>query len=88
MDVEPEVTIGIGTKECVEKKDKFEILEQVLDEKTGRLVYRRCGVMQVEPSKIWDNDEESDNYQEEGATVLKGKVKNIYPSMLVRQTNK
>lgn len=88
MDVEPEVTIGIGTKECVEKKDKFEILEQVVDEKTGRVVYKRCGVMQVDPSKIWDNDEESDNYQEEGATVLKGKVKNIYPSMLVRQTNK
>lgn len=88
MEVEPEVTIGIGTREGVDKKDKFEVLEQVADEKTGAVVYKRCGVMQVEPTKIWDNDEDSDNYREEGATVLKGKLKNIYPGMLVRQANK
>jgi len=45
----------IGLKEGLEKGDKFEVLEQTLDEKTNRTKYVRVGTISVEKDKIWDN---------------------------------
>ncbi len=49
------LTAKIGLKESLEKGDKFEVLEQELDEKTGRTTYVRQGVIKVDGSQIWDN---------------------------------
>ena len=86
--VDPEFTAEIGTYESVEGKDKYEILEQRINDKTGRVEYVRKGVLTVDPKKIWDNDPESEKYQPEGATVLTGKVKDVLPGSLIRRTKK
>ncbi len=49
------LTAKIGLKESLEKGDKFEVLEQELDEKTGKTKYVRQGVIKVDGSQIWDN---------------------------------
>jgi len=49
------LTAKIGLKEGLEKGDKYEVLEQVLDEQTNRTKYVRKGVITVEKDKIWDN---------------------------------
>lgn len=78
----------IGTYDSVEGKDKYEVLEEVYDEKTNRTKYVRLGVLTVDPKNIWDNDPESENYQEVGKTLLVGKVKNAYTGCLIRRTKK
>ena len=86
--VSPEFTAEIGTYESVEGKDKYEIFEQRINDKTGRVEYVRKGVLTVDPKKIWDNDPDSEKYQPEGATVLTGKVKDVLPGSLIRRTKK
>jgi hypothetical protein len=49
------LTAKIGLKESLEKGDKFEVLEQELDEKTGKTKYVRQGVIKVDGAQIWDN---------------------------------
>jgi len=49
------ITAKIGLKEGLEAGDKFEVLEQVLDEKTGRTTYKRVGKIKVKSGMIWDN---------------------------------
>ena len=49
------LTAKIGLKEGLEAGDKFEVLEQVLDEKTGRTKYERKGKIKVIGDQIWDN---------------------------------
>lgn len=49
------ITAKIGLKEGLEEGDKFEVLEQVLDEKTGKTKYEKKGVIKVEKGMIWDN---------------------------------
>ena len=44
----------IGTKEGIEKGDKFEVLEQLIDE-DGLTSYKRVGTIKVDPKNIWDN---------------------------------
>ena len=78
----------IGTYDSVEGKDKYEVLEEVFDEKTQRTKYVRLGVLTVDPKNIWDNDPESPNFQEQGRTLLQGKVKHAYSGCLIRRTKK
>ena len=86
----------IGMKEGVEGNDKYEVLEQVIDKKTGLTVYKQVGVVKADKKNIWDNrynmaelegvdtgDKETGNKEIEG-THFKG-GKNIMPGMLLRQ---
>ncbi len=49
------ITARIGMKEGVEGGEKFEVLEQSIDPKTQRTVYKRKGVISVEKNLVWDN---------------------------------
>lgn len=49
------ITAKIGLKEGVEKGDKFEVLEQVVDPETGRTKYVGKGKIVVDKNLIWDN---------------------------------
>lgn len=49
------ITAKIGMKEGLEGDEKFEVLEQTIDEKTGKTKYIRKGVISVDKNKIWDN---------------------------------
>lgn len=87
----------IGLKEGVEKGDKYEVLEQIVDEK-GKVSYKRKGVITVDKKNIWDNrfaagetplDEEGNPIEVDNSiefTHFKG-GKGYYPGMLIRQIN-
>ena len=45
----------IGLKEGVKGGDKFEVLEQTIDSKTGKTKYVSKGKITVDRKKIWDN---------------------------------
>ncbi len=82
----------IGLKEGLEKGDKYEVLEQTVDE-NGRTKYVRKGVITVD-KQIWDNRYMAGEAQvdEEGKPVrhdieyslFKGSGK-YYPGLLIRQ---
>lgn len=81
----------IGTKEGLEKGDKFEVLEQVLTEE-GKTEYKRKGIIKVD--QVWDNsitEEEMEELKRQGKlpeiqyTTFKGSG-NYYPGMLIKQT--
>lgn len=48
------ITAGIGLKEGVNAKSKFEVLEQIQEE-DGSIIYKRVGVIAPDPNLIWDN---------------------------------
>lgn len=78
----------IGLKEGLEKGDKFEVLEQVID-KNGRTTYKRKGIIKVDPKNIWDNRfgaSEQTVGQQQPYTLFQGS-KNYYSGMLIRQIN-
>ncbi|MCX4281603.1 hypothetical protein [Alistipes muris] len=83
------LTADIGTKECVEKGDKYEVLEKTINPKTNKVDYKRKALLEVETvgNNITDGSEE---VGEDAATrtTFKGKAKNLYPGMLLRQTTK
>lgn len=80
----------IGLKEGLEKGDKYEVLEQYIDEE-GRTRYDRKGLIRVDKD-IWDNrymaaeEREAEGRTDEGidATLFKGGGK-FYPGLLIRQ---
>ncbi|WP_127844300.1 hypothetical protein [Psychroflexus aestuariivivens] len=80
----------IGLKEGLEKGDKFEVLEQVLDE-DGRTSYKRIGTIKVDKKQIWDNTfmaEEAENAEKtEDFTLFKGNSNKYASGMLIRQIN-
>jgi hypothetical protein len=82
------ITAKIGLKEGLEKGDKYEVLEQVIN-KEGKTEYNRVGVIKVEKNLIWDNrymaDEE--NPTELEYTTFSGSKNKYYPGMLIRQIN-
>lgn len=85
------LTADIGTKECVEKGDKYEVLEKSIDKKTNRTVYKRKGLLVVDVvgNNIDDGSEEiEDGASMQTQTIFKGKSKGLYTGMLLRQTNK
>ena len=49
------ITAKIGMKEGLEAGDKFEVLEQNMDEKTGKTVYKKVGKIKIMKDMIWDN---------------------------------
>jgi hypothetical protein len=79
----------IGLKENIDKRSKFEALEASKDELTGKITYKRIGLLKVNKKKIWDNqyeakvDKKNKNAFLEG-TELKG-CKACYPGVLIRQ---
>lgn len=91
------LTAKIGLKEGVENGDKYEVLEQTVDE-LGKVKYNRKGVITVEKNKIWNNkfapgeeplDEEGNPIKSDYTldfTSFKG-GKGYYPGMLIRQIN-
>lgn len=91
------LTAKIGLKEGVENGDKYEVLEQTIDE-LGKVQYKRKGVITVEKNKIWNNkfapgeepvDEEGNPIKSDYTldyTSFKG-GKGYYPGMLIRQIN-
>lgn len=88
ISVEPNITAHIGLKEGITKDSKFEVLEA--QEKDGRIVYKRIGVIKPIETKIWDNRFMA---SEEGAygadlgctTFVKESGKDLYPGLLIRQ---
>lgn len=79
----------IGLKEGLEKGDRYEVLEQVLN-KDGRTEYKKVGTIKVDGSQIWDNEyyltgetPSTGNYIDR--TLFTGGNSKIYPGMLIRQ---
>lgn len=84
LNTEP-IAAQIGTKEDIERGDKFEVLEQVLDE-DGTTYYDKVGTIKVD--KVWDNAylaDEVDPNNEINYTTFKGSAKKLAPGMLIRQ---
>ena len=80
----------IGLKEGLEKGDKFEVLEQTINEE-GKTEYKRKGIIKVD--EVWDNSlsiEEMEELKKQGKltgnqyTTFKG-AGNYYPGMLIKQ---
>ncbi len=84
------IAAQIGLKEGLEKGDRFEVLEQVIDE-DGRTSYKRVGTIKVDPDKIWDNsylhEENSEVVNSNPFTEFKGSNNKYYSGMLIRQIN-
>ena len=49
------ITAKIGKKEGLEGGEKFEVLEQNIDPKTGASTYKKIGVIKADKALIWDN---------------------------------
>ncbi|MGE0077623.1 MAG: hypothetical protein AB7S48_07175 [Bacteroidales bacterium] len=88
------VSAKIGLKEGLEKGDKYEVLEQSIDE-NGRTKYDRKGVIRVN-DPIWDNrymagEEMAADSTANPANIaidkteFKGGSSKFYPGMLIRQ---
>lgn len=79
----------IGMKEGLEGGEKFEVLEQIIDPKTGLTKYVSKGKITVDKKSLWDNrfiagtTIESESLENE-ATQFKG-GKNFHAGMLIRQ---
>lgn len=88
LSTEP-LSAKIGLKEGLEKGDKYEVLEQVIN-KEGKTEYKRIGVIKVDKNQIWDNrfnaNEENPDQTIE-YTVFTGKKNKYYAGMLIRQIN-
>jgi hypothetical protein len=81
------ITAAIGLKEGLEKGDKFEVLEQTIND-DGVTEYKRVGIIKVDHRQIWDNSylaEEDQSANKSGYTVFKGPKNKFYPGMLIRQ---
>jgi hypothetical protein len=82
------ISAKIGMKEGLEKGDKYEVLEQVINDE-GKTEYKKVGVIKVEKNMIWDNrylaDEE--NPSELEYTTFSGSKNKYYAGMLIRQIN-
>ena len=83
------ITAKIGMKEGLVGGENFEVLEQVLDEKTRLTKYVRKGKIKVSKNRIWDNrfnagEDINDKKSSETATTFSG-GKNYYSGMLIRQ---
>lgn len=92
--VEP-FSAKIGMKEGVEPGDKFEVLEQVLDEATHRTQYVKKGTLVVD-KQVWDNRymagempdpkvQADTTAPQIDRTLFKGNNKKFYKGMLLRQ---
>lgn len=81
------VTARIGLKEGLKGGERFEVLEQVVDKKTGLTKYVKKCIIKVKKKKIWDNRFNAGNEVTTSGiqgTQFKG-GKKCYPGMLIRQ---
>lgn len=93
----------IGMKEGIEPGDVYDVLEEIYDEKTGEISYKSVATVKPVKGMIWDNrfgaveeaEEGAENAEVDaasvqlGATAFKcGKIKSIYPGMLLRLKKK
>ncbi|NBC58658.1 MAG: hypothetical protein GVY05_10310 [Bacteroidetes bacterium] len=86
LSAEP-IAAKIGLKEGLEKGDKFEVLEQVLNE-DGTTEYERVTTIKVDKNHIWDNTYLADEAGAETSkpyTIFKGRNNKVAPGMLIRQ---
>jgi hypothetical protein len=86
LSAEP-IAAKIGLKEGIEKGDKFEVLEQVLNE-DGTTEYERVTTIKVDKNHIWDNTYLADETGAETSkpyTIFKGRSNKVAPGMLIRQ---
>lgn len=84
VSIEP-IAAKIGSKEGLQKGDRFEVLEQLLSE-DGTVEYKKVAEITVDPNQIWDNSylpEEIPDVDLEH-TIFKGSSKKLYPGMLIR----
>ncbi len=86
------ITAKIGMKEGVEGGDKFEVLEMVVDPKTGLTKYDVVGQIKADKKLIWDNryalspaDIDNPEQAKLSGTAFKGGGKKIMAGMLLRQ---
>ena len=87
LNTEP-LTSQIGKKEGITEKSRFEVLE--VQEKDGRTIYERVGVIKPVSDLIWDNRFMAIEEKAEGATLgyttfKKVSGRNFYPGMLIRE---
>lgn len=77
----------IGLKEGIEKGDKFEVLEQMIDDQ-GNTSYRRVGKIKVERGKIWDNTFLAKEAKKATTTsVVKPKKKGLMAKIALAKSN-
>lgn len=78
----------IGLKEGLEKGDKYEVLEQFINN-DGIPKYKRIGVIKVDKDHIWDNRymAEEENPSTIVFTKFSGSKNKYYSGMLIRQIN-
>ena len=86
------ITAQIGMKEGIEGGESFDVLEMIVNPKTGLTEYKRVGKVSADKKIIWNNiyrSKEEKVLGEDGnpitATQFKG-GKSIQPGMLLRRT--
>ena len=81
------MTAYIGTKECVEKGDKYEILIREIDPATKKEKYKSVGKIAVETvGNNMGEDNDNDKASADPFTTFKGKApKKANAGMLIRQ---
>ena len=79
------IAAKIGTKEGVQKGDRYEVLEQLLME-DGTITYKKVTEITVNPNQIWDNSYLPEEIPDAAIehTTFKGSSKKLYPGMLIR----
>ncbi len=79
------IAAKIGIKEGLQRGDRYEVLEQVVDE-NGKVTYNKVATIKVDKDKIWDNSYLPDEQPKTDLnyTIFKGKAKKLYPGMLIR----
>jgi hypothetical protein len=91
ISIEP-LAAKIGTKEGLEKGDKYEVINQI-ETPEGKTIYKRVGIITV--ATVWDNSyspEEEEELKKQGKlpeqqySTFKGSGK-YYPGMLIKQIN-
>ncbi|MDR1407373.1 MAG: hypothetical protein LBJ23_04925 [Tannerella sp.] len=90
----------IGLKEGLIDGDEYEVLERIINEKTGEETFKKTGSVKVDKATIWDNQFDADvemaEDQEAGkggastltATAFKGKVKDAHKGMYLQLSKK
>jgi len=78
----------IGLKEGLKKGDKFEVLEQFIED-DGTIGLKKIGIIKVDKNHIWDNRYKAseENPNTFSYTKFTGPKNKFYPGMLIRQIN-
>ncbi len=88
------ITAKIGMKEGLEGGERFEVLEQTLDPKTGLTTYKQKGKITVDKHLLWDNRfVAGETVKTDSSATVKPVIdrttfsggSDYYPGMLIRQ---